>query len=96
MSIQNTENTIIELALKRILAKSEPTRKLFADIWNFIGRVEVAGVKLNTSKEFDKEMLFEEFSYSLADTLKSGAVLFTYDEKMTKLAKKMKVPLLML
>ena len=32
----------------------------------------------------------------LADTLKSGAVLFTYDEKMTKLAKKMKVPLLTL
>lgn len=60
----------IELALKRKLAKSEPTRKLFADIWNFLGRVEVAGVKVNTSKEFDKELLFEEFSYSLADTLK--------------------------
>lgn len=60
----------IELALKRKLAKSEPTRKLFADIWNFLGRIEVASVKVNTSKEFDKELLFEEFSYSLADTLK--------------------------
>ena len=60
----------IELALKRKLAKSEPTRKLFADIWNFLGRIEVAGTKVNTSKEFDKELLFEEFSYSLADTLK--------------------------
>ncbi|MBK7695623.1 MAG: AAA family ATPase [Saprospiraceae bacterium] len=60
----------IELSLKRKLAKSEPTRKLFSDVWNFLGRVEVAGVKVNTSKEFDKELLFEEFSYSLADTLK--------------------------
>ena len=60
----------IELALKRKLAKSEPTRKLFADIWNFLGRIEVAGTKVNTSKEFDKELLFEEFSYALADTLK--------------------------
>jgi Cdc6-like AAA superfamily ATPase len=60
----------IELALKRKLAKSEPTRKLFSDIWNFLGKVEVAGVKVNTSREYDKELLFEEFSYSLADTLK--------------------------
>lgn len=60
----------IELSLKRKLAKSEPTRKLFSDIWNFLGKVEVGGVKVNTSKEFDKELFFEEFSYSLADTLK--------------------------
>ncbi|HEX7904796.1 MAG TPA: ATP-binding protein [Chitinophagaceae bacterium] len=60
----------IELSLRRRLAKSEPTRKLFSDIWNFLGKIEVAGVKMNTSKEFDKELLFEEFSYSLADTLK--------------------------
>lgn len=60
----------IEFSLKRKLAKSEPTRKLFSDIWNFLGRVEVAGIKVNTSKDHDKELLFEEFSYSLADTLK--------------------------
>lgn len=60
----------IELSLKRKLAKSEPTRKLFSDIWNFLGKVEVGGSKINTSKEFDKELLFEEFSYSLSDTLK--------------------------
>ncbi|GIQ58152.1 hypothetical protein Flavo103_12880 [Flavobacterium collinsii] len=73
ISKETTPYTIIrkiELALKRKLAKSEPTRKLFSDIWNFLGRVEVAGVKVNTSKEHDKELLFEEFSYSLADTLK--------------------------
>lgn len=60
----------IELSLKRKLAKSEPTRKLFSDIWNFLGKIEAAGVKINTSREFDKELFFEEFSYSLADTLK--------------------------
>lgn len=59
----------IELALKRKLAKTEPTRKLFADIWSFIGKIEAAGVKINTSKETDGELIFEEFSYSLADTL---------------------------
>lgn len=60
----------IELSLKRKLAKSEPTRKLFSDIWSFIGRLEVLGVKVNTSKDIDEELLFEEFSYSIADTLK--------------------------
>jgi len=60
----------IEIALKRQLAKSEPTRKLFSDIWKFLGKVEVAGVKVNTSIDYDKELFFEEFSYSLADTLK--------------------------
>lgn len=60
----------IELALKRQLAKSEPTRKLFSEIWKFLGKVEVAGVKINTSTDYDKELFFEEFSYSLADTLK--------------------------
>ena len=59
----------IELSLKRKLAKSEPTRKIFSDIWSFIGRLEVLNVKVNTSKDIDKELLFEEFSYSLADTL---------------------------
>ncbi len=59
----------IELSLKRKLAKSETARKLFSDIWGFIGRLEVAGVKINTSFEYDKALLFEEFSYSLADTL---------------------------
>lgn len=60
----------IELALKRKLAKSEPTRRLFSEIWDFLGKIEVAGTKVNTSKDSDKELLFEEFSYSFADTLK--------------------------
>ncbi|PTX11332.1 AAA domain-containing protein [Pontibacter mucosus] len=60
----------IELALKRKLARTEPTRKLFNDIWSFLGKIEAAGIKINTSKDVDEELLFEEFSYSLADTLK--------------------------
>lgn len=60
----------IELALKRKLAKTETTRKIFNDVWNFISRIEAAGVKLNSISESDEEMLFDEFSYSLADTIK--------------------------
>src|SRR5258707_10373216 len=59
----------IETALKRKLAKTEPTRKLFSDIWSFLGKIEAAGVKINTSKDRDSELLFDDFSYSLADTI---------------------------
>ncbi|MBK9248350.1 MAG: ATP-binding protein [Ignavibacteria bacterium] len=59
----------IETALKRKLAKTEKTKKLFSDIWGFIGRVEAGGFKINTSKDSDSELLFEDFSYSMADTL---------------------------
>jgi hypothetical protein len=59
----------IELALKRKLAKTEKTRKLFGDIWSFIGKVEAAGVKLSTGKSTNSELIFEEFCYSLADTI---------------------------
>jgi len=59
----------IEIALKRKLAKTEITRTLFSDVWSFIGKIEAAGVKINTAKDSDSELIFEEFSYSLADTL---------------------------
>lgn len=59
----------IELALSRKLAQTEKTKKVFNDIWNFVKKFEVAGVKYNDSNNQEKELLFEEFSYSLADTL---------------------------
>jgi Cdc6-like AAA superfamily ATPase len=59
----------IQLALKRKLAKTEVTRKIFSDIWSFIGKIEAVGVKINTISQDDKELFFEEFCYSLADTL---------------------------
>ena len=59
----------IELALKRKLAKTEKARTLFKEVWNFISKVEMAGVKINNDKDIDLEIFFEEFAYSLADTL---------------------------
>ena len=59
----------IELALKRKLARTEKARAIFGEIWSFIGRIEAAGVKINTSSNSENELIFEEFCYSLADTL---------------------------
>ncbi|WP_416448326.1 AAA family ATPase [Leeuwenhoekiella sp. A2] len=59
----------IEIALKRKLARTEKTRAIFGEIWNFVGRIEAAGVKVNTNSTSDNELIFEEFCYSLADTL---------------------------
>lgn len=60
----------IELALRRKLANSEKARKVFGDIWNFVKKIEAAGVKINNSSEEDLQLIFEEFSYSLSDTIK--------------------------
>lgn len=60
----------IELNLRKALEKSEPTKKFFADVWGFIKKIEVAGVKLNSAKNDDlDETAFEEFIFSLADTV---------------------------
>ncbi len=59
----------IELALNRKLSQSEKARKAFNDIWNFVKKFEVAGVKYNENNAEENELLFEEFSYSIADTL---------------------------
>jgi hypothetical protein len=70
----------IELSLKRKLATSEHTRKLFSDVWNFITKIEAAGVKVNNAKDIDLEIFFEEFSYSIADTV----IRLTNPEKTTR------------
>lgn len=58
----------IQLGLERSLAKTEAARTFFKDAWAFLQRVEGAGVKLNAQqKDESEELLFEEFSYSLAD-----------------------------
>jgi Cdc6-like AAA superfamily ATPase len=60
----------IELALRRKLAQTEKAKKIFSDIWSFAKNIEIAGVKVNSSKtEVNSELIFEEFSYSIADTL---------------------------
>jgi len=60
----------IEYALRRRLEKSEPARNFFSEAWGFIKKIEGAGFKINENKQEDAELIFEEFSYSLADTLK--------------------------
>lgn len=60
----------IELALKRKLAQTEQTRKVFSDIWKFLSSVEAGGIKIQSSDEGKDELLFENFCYSLADTIK--------------------------
>jgi Cdc6-like AAA superfamily ATPase len=58
----------IRLGLERTLAKTEKARSVFSDAWDFIKRVEAAGVKLKEGPaEETEELLLEEFSYSLAD-----------------------------
>ncbi len=59
----------IELSLKRKLAKTENARKIFNDVWGFIGKIEAVGIKINTSKTINEEIVFDEFCYSLSDTL---------------------------
>lgn len=59
----------IELALRRKLEQTEPARKFFTDIWGFIKKIEGAGFKINENRQEDAELIFEEFTYSLADTL---------------------------
>ncbi|WP_431107727.1 AAA family ATPase [Winogradskyella poriferorum] len=59
----------IEIGLRRKLAKTEKTRNFFKESWNFIKNLEVAGTKFNANSNTDAEVFFEEFSYSLADTI---------------------------
>jgi hypothetical protein len=61
----------IQLGLERALAETETARSLFKEAWSFLQRFEAAGVKLNPEqRESADELLFEEFSYSLADLVK--------------------------
>jgi Cdc6-like AAA superfamily ATPase len=60
----------IEIALRRELNKTEKGRAFFNDAWQFLKRVEAAGFKLNSDSSSEvSETFFEEFSYSLADTI---------------------------
>jgi len=63
----------IQLGLERALAATETARSRFKEAWSFLQRFEAAGVKLNPEqRESDDELLFEEFSYSLADLVKTS------------------------
>jgi hypothetical protein len=59
-----------ELALRKALAASEPARQFLADAWKFLQRFETKGIKLGKPEEHvADELLFDEFVYSLAETV---------------------------
>jgi AAA ATPase domain len=58
-----------ELALRKTLDKSEPARRFLKNAWQFLERVEAAGVTFGRAVEqTDDALIFDEFVYSLADT----------------------------
>jgi hypothetical protein len=57
----------IEYELRQELAKSEKTRTAITGVWEFVQRVEAAGVKISTAANRD-ELVLEEFSDWLAHT----------------------------
>jgi AAA ATPase domain len=61
----------IELGLREGLGQDEPARRLFKEFWDVFKRVEAAGVKLRPEERAEQEeTILEEFSYSLAETVK--------------------------
>lgn len=73
----------IELGLKNELAKTETTRKFFADAWNFLQRIEAGGIKINPIEKAEQEQTaFDEFCYAFVDivnrvTTEDAAGLFS-------------------
>ncbi len=59
----------IELGLRHELSKSEKARSFLASTWHFLERVEAAGVALKEKQIPDADLIVEEFSYSLAETV---------------------------
>ena len=59
----------IQLGLKKELGKSEKAKSWLNTTWDFLQRVEAVGVSLKDKKETDDELVFEEFAYSLAETI---------------------------
>lgn len=58
----------IELGVNRALGKSEAARSFLKQTWEFLKRVEAAGVKLKAQESIHSdELLLEEFAYSLAE-----------------------------
>lgn len=61
----------IQITLERELRKSQNKIQLLKDIWSFIKKVEVAGVRINDGTDIkEPDDFFENVVYSLLDTLK--------------------------
>lgn len=68
--------TIIDLikkinnGLQRELAKEEKEIEFFKNAWSFIKKLEIAGCKINDeTSNFSESEIFDNFVYSLADTI---------------------------
>ena len=59
----------IELGLRRELGKTEKAKKWLSTAWEFLQRVEAAGVSLKGKNDADDDLIIEEFAYSLAETV---------------------------
>jgi hypothetical protein len=59
----------IEASLMRGLAQAERARSVLGKTWEFVKRLEVAGVKLNPGEpDLEPDLLLDNLAYSLADT----------------------------
>lgn len=59
----------IELGLRRELGKTEKAKKWLSSAWEFLQRVEAAGVSLKEKADSADDLVIEEFAYSLAETV---------------------------
>jgi len=58
----------IEMGLRKQLAKTEKSRHVLSEMWEFLKRIESSGFSLKTKEPTD-ETISEEFAYSLSDTI---------------------------
>lgn len=58
----------IELGLRMKLGQTETARSFFTNAWAFLKRLEINGCAIKETS-IDSDLIFEEFSYSLADTI---------------------------
>jgi len=59
----------IDNAIRRELGQTEKARKFLSQTWDFLKRLEAGGVSLKNGATYDEEVLSDDFSYSLAQTV---------------------------
>jgi hypothetical protein len=59
----------IELGLRNELGKTEQARQFLADAWKFLQRVEGAGFSLRAEDRNERDLVIEQFAYSLGETV---------------------------
>jgi hypothetical protein len=58
-----------ELALRKVLAETEPARAFLNEAWDFVQRIEAKGIKIAKAGDQVDDLLFDEFTYSLSRTV---------------------------